>query len=243
MWAWPKGKPRGKLSPEHLAATRRKPKPQAPVSPEVAEWVPSVRKAHRSWRRRFPLGRGPWNLSGETFLLIASLPSVVGTPVDPAAQKVFNAIVALLFRRVLPDWNQKQSIPNQVRALPQTREGLLKIAEFVEATGKLEDLRSATFHFETVVQSALLIPSGNIKGVVEFVLNDPAHRERTIKGIFHPRVIKHYEGIARGLLGPLADPSYREQIRAKVRTVRATYEGSEQPSYHEQLMAKLRTVS
>lgn len=215
---WPKGRLRGKQSPAHLAATRRKPRAQTPASSEVSGWVVWVQRAHRRWRRKFPLGRGPWNLSGETILSIAALPAAVGSPADTDAQKVFNAIIALLFRRVLPDGERKQSIASYVRALPQAREGLLKIVELVEAAPILEDLRSATFHFETVVQTALLVPSGNVGQYVQFVHDDATHREKTIRGVFNPHVFKHYEGRLRGLLSPLADAEWVEQL-ATIRTV------------------------
>jgi hypothetical protein len=149
---------------------------------------------------------------------IAALVALVGAPSDADGVRVFNAVIGLLFRRVLPEGKRKQSIASYMSALPKTREGLLKIAELVEAAPILEDLRSASFHFATVVQSALLIPSGNIREYVQYVHDDVDHREKTIRGVFNPRVFKHYEGRLRGLLSPLADPEWAEQL-SNIRTV------------------------
>ena len=150
----------------------------------------------------------------ETKFRIAVLCLVVGPTTDAKAQTVFNALIALLFRRVLPDGKKKESIALHVKSLPQTTEGLLKVAELVEAAALIEDLRSAKFHFATVIQTVGQIPSGNVKRYVEWVAADTTHREKTIRGVFHPSVLRHYEARLRGLLGPLSDPSHAEQLAA-----------------------------
>ena len=211
---WAKGRPRGKQSPEHHAATRRKAKPPAAQPPEIAVWVPWVIKKHRAWTRRLPAGRGPWNLSVGTINAIAALSAIAGSPDDPDAQRLFNALTALLFRAV-PDWTKGESIPKYIEALPKTQEGLLKIAAFVDVAPMLEDLRSARFHFETVIQSVLLIPCASIKPYAQWLANDRTHREKTIRSVFYPSVVNYYKGRLRGLFGSTAsDPSYAAQLAA-----------------------------
>ncbi|MGH9891841.1 MAG: hypothetical protein ACREA0_07645 [bacterium] len=223
---WPKGRPRGPLSPEHLAATRRKPRPPEPLPPGVREWSRylwlALRKRSRGHRLPANIGRG----SVEE---LARRLSLVGWPSDPEAQQMYQATVALLFSRgrLDPRTNRRQTLVKYLDLYPDNRSGLLRLLDSVKATAQIPGpgIAKASLSVDNFLRVAVQIPKGNAEEFVRFILGDPSRTKRTIAAIFCPGTFEYWKVRLRGLVPSFGETDddaaeRRKYALSRLRTVR-----------------------
>lgn len=222
---WPKGRPRGPQSAEHVEKRRMKlQKPKVSLPLEVGAWIVWVKRAHRVWCRRFHLsGRGNWNLAQESLIAFAERLSLIGDPEAQDAQVAFQVLQKLIFCRERLDWTKGESLRQAVDALPTTRPELMRVVAACEAAEAVEPLEKARFSLPTFVEAAKRIPADGVAGYVDKLLNEPTRTQKTIRSMFCSATIAYWEGRLRGLFPTYGEDgdraAYSEQIRLKMKTI------------------------
>lgn len=180
--------------------TQRISKKPAPV---VREWLDYLRRALRA-RRVYRV-----RSSEDSLVKFAAYLSLVGPTNSEPAIKVFSALVQLLF-----SWRRIQTIATNLNHLPIEAAGLQRVAAAVAAAGQIESLEQAKFPVGNFITVALQLPDA--QAYVEVCRKDGLAQ---IRQIFHPNTLKYTSQRYRGVVGDLANPEYREQIRTRLKTV------------------------
>lgn len=180
--------------------TERISKKSAPV---VREWLDYLRKALKA-RRVYRV-----KASEDCLVKFAAYLALVGPPNNEAATKVFAALVQLLF-----SWRRSQSLATNLNHLPVEAAGLQKVAAAVVAAGNIEPFEKSKFPVANFIAVALELPDA--KAYVEVCRKDGLSQ---IRQIFHPNTLKYTSQRYRGVVGALANPEYRDQVRTRLKTV------------------------
>lgn len=169
----------------------------------VLQWIEYLRRSLKM-RRVYRI-----QASEESLTRFGGFLALVGPTTDATATKVYSALVELLF-----SWRRVQGLAANLSHLPVTPEGLLRVAEAVLAAGKIEPVERANFPFNNFLEVASRLPDA--AAYVDVCLKDGFTK---IREIFHPNTFRVTAQRYRGVVGELADPSYRDQVRVKLKTI------------------------
>jgi hypothetical protein len=152
----------------------------------------------------------PENVVRGPMVRLAGLLTLVGQPqVSVPVWFAFRSLFAN--KKVLPRWSQA------IDAIPPTPAAMQNIVAAVQAYSR------------QFVGSPIYLQNYNLETVVKVMveLHDPhLHVQRCaqqgmnkVAQIFHPNTIKFTQATLRGVYGQTADPEYRKQALARVRTI------------------------
>lgn len=224
---WPKGKPRGPLSAEHLAATRRKPRPPTVLLPEVAECSAWLRK-----RRRADFGRdaGLRYVPDASLTALATRLTLNEAVGDPRATQVRGDLVRMIFNRRRLDWTRGWRVERITAAMPESWEARRVVAEnFTIAEKLLGPIGKQAFSAVRFVElSVQLDTSAAFENYVNACLQQETRRSKTVSAIISEEAFQYWSNskdndlLARGraYLTTEQHEEYRDLIRTSVQTVR-----------------------
>ena len=237
--AWPKGVPLSEEIKAKISAARSGQKISRPskrpvspaLDPDVKRWGKYIwlglkkecfiRRPRNGEKAHHQI---PPNIGKRTVTELAAKLLLVGPPEDPDARHVFAALRVLMFhwRRLDPRKNKKKTLKRYVSLLPSDRDGMLRVLSAVKATALIPGLgvSKENFSVENFLKIAVQIQVGNAEGFVRNALDDPKRHSRKIRSIFCDKTYQYWKARLRGLLGELANPEYRAQVLAKIKTVR-----------------------
>jgi hypothetical protein len=201
--AWEKGKPRGPLSPEHLAATRRKAKPQAPVPAEVAKCAAWLRQRRRV---EFGLSAGARYVPEASLLTLAERLTLNEPAGEPRVLQVRADLVRMIFNRRRLDWTKTWRVERITAAIPETWEGRLLVAEnFTTAEKLLGPVERQSFSVVRLIElGTQLETSAAFETYVGACLRQKKRRSRLVSAIISQEAFDYWKNskeedvIARG---------------------------------------------
>lgn len=170
--------------------------------PSVEGWIGYFKKALKI-RRLANYG------SEDTLIRTAGLVAIVGPAGDSKGVEAYQALVSLF----LSEHRIKQWAAG-LEKIPANVEAITRLVKSVTAAGTLEPVERARFGLMTFIEVAIKLPDP--KAYVE------AARSSThtlIRSAFHPNTLTHIAARYRGVVGDLADTSYRDQISATIKTI------------------------
>ena len=225
------GRSHSQAARDKISLSRSGRRSSQPPVPEIIRhwaqflWFALRREFRRGWRRRWDgkLPRTPPNIGRQTINDLAQRIALVGPTTDREAQHVFHAMVALLFTRERLDSRKGLSLKKYVELLPNDREKILRIVEAVKATAPIPGpgIAKAVLSVEEFIEVSLEMPRPRrvAERYVDYLLNAPERRERTIRSIFCRRTFEYWKPRLRGLFSELASPEFYEQL-LRIKTVR-----------------------
>lgn len=232
MWAWPKGTPRGKQSPEHLAATRRKPKPKAPVSPVLAQCAAWLRQRRRV---EFGLTAGLRYVPEATLLALAERLTLNEPVGDPNAPQVRADLVRMIFHRWRLDWTKGWRVERIIAAIPETWESRLVIAEnFTTAEKLLGPVERQSFSVVRLIEVGIqLETAAAFETYVRDCLKQPNRRSKMVSAIISQGAFDYRQSTKEEVMRTVG----KNEKKADVGT-RSEHCGYMTPEEHEAYIAE-----
>ncbi len=214
---WPKGRPRGPLSPEHLRKTRRRTPPPILLPPEVMAWWTFV---HYSIRLR------RWWIKNVDEVQITELSAklaVQGPPTDPNLWKLYDVVIPVVLAN---SRLRGRSFKMNVGLLPTDKSAMrwLYLGEAAEKAFKeiYGPLLKQQFKIEDFATAAAMCPSAKAAQL---------HFSRCLSGpdalanpkpatVLTPGAMDWSRNRFRGAFNEYYEGDYAEQVRQKLRTIR-----------------------
>jgi hypothetical protein len=253
MWSWPKGKPRGPLSPEHLVATRRKAKPQPQLAPVVAACAAVLRRCRRA---AFGHGAGLRYVPEASLIALAERLTLNEPAGDPKVPQVRADLARMIFNRRRLDWTKGWRVERITAAIPETWERRVVVAECFNITEKLlGPVERQSFSVVRLIElCAQLETAAAFENYVAACLRQAKRRSKLVSAIISQQAFDYWQNTKekdvwqRGLNAygtPEQNKKWLDEFERKIaaRVIRADFRQGEQEKNHANKNLELSSLT